>query len=142
MSWYESIDGSAPSGLKEWARTQPSIDVAWAACERPDWMIWLASRRAANDDTRRKIILAAANAIGAGPRPWGERGFMRLFDRDWEVAALWARRGVDEMQAASGAARVLTWAGFFALFPASFVYYWFLYPRQHALGGRFTSHSS
>lgn len=139
MSWLDAIDGSAPEGFRDWARTQSSMDAAWATCERPDWLIWIAARRATSDESRRTTIKAAANAIAAGPRPWGERLFMGLFDPDWEVAALWARHGADEMRAAASAARLLTRAGFFALFPACLVYYLALLPRQQALGGRFTS---
>ena len=139
MAWHEVIDGSAPDGFREWARTQPSVDAAWAACERADWLVWLAVRRASGDDTRQTIIRAAANAISAGRRRWYQRLITSLFDPDWEVAALWARHGIDGVQAAAGAARVLTWGGFFALFPACLVYYLLLLPKQHAVGGRFAS---
>jgi hypothetical protein len=28
----------------EWAATQPTAEIAWAACERGDWLLWLAKR--------------------------------------------------------------------------------------------------
>lgn len=28
----------------EWARGYDTMDAAWAACERGDWMLWLACR--------------------------------------------------------------------------------------------------
>jgi hypothetical protein len=39
-----------------WARTQPDYETAWAACERGDWLIWLADRLR---EDRRTIVRAA-----------------------------------------------------------------------------------
>ena len=33
-----------------WCRTQPDLPTAWAACERPDWLLWLAGRTGAKHE--------------------------------------------------------------------------------------------
>ena len=38
------VDLGACGDAVRWARTQPSLDVAWATCPRGDWMLWLAAR--------------------------------------------------------------------------------------------------
>ena len=44
----------------EWAKTQPSLSVAWAKCPRGDWMLWLASRACKpNSVEHRRVVLAA-----------------------------------------------------------------------------------
>jgi len=42
-----------------WALTQPDAATAWAACERADWMLWIAARLATADEARRSVTLAA-----------------------------------------------------------------------------------
>jgi hypothetical protein len=43
---------------RTWLATQPDLETAWAACERPGWMLWLAMRRGVN----RKVIVRVACA--------------------------------------------------------------------------------
>jgi hypothetical protein len=42
----------------EWALEQPDAASAWAACERPDWLLWLAGRTATTEEHRKAIVLA------------------------------------------------------------------------------------
>jgi hypothetical protein len=44
-----------------WARDYDTPAAAWAACERGDWMLWLAGRLAepSRSDARRPLVLAA-----------------------------------------------------------------------------------
>ena len=49
----------ACSDAIEWARKQPSLAVAWAACERGDWMLWLIGRLDASppwSDERKPLV--------------------------------------------------------------------------------------
>ena len=45
-----------------WAGGYATADEAWAACERGDWMLWLAGRTSGNSgsDSRRLVVRAAA----------------------------------------------------------------------------------
>ena len=47
----------------EWARGYRSLAAAWAACERGDWMLWLAGRVSGRpgSKSRRLVVLAAAD---------------------------------------------------------------------------------
>jgi hypothetical protein len=46
-----------------WAKGYDSLDAAWAACERGDWMLWLADRVSGEPGSplRRKLVLAACD---------------------------------------------------------------------------------
>ena len=46
-----------------WAKEQPSFTEAWAACERGDWMLWLAGKMRDKPDwpTRQQLVLAACD---------------------------------------------------------------------------------
>ena len=55
--WSKSIPRDACEQAIEWARTQPSLRVAWRDCQRGDWMLWLLGRC---DADRRRLVKAAA----------------------------------------------------------------------------------
>ena len=44
-----------------WARSYPTLAEAWAACDRGDWMLWLAGQDAGEpwSDARKPLVLAA-----------------------------------------------------------------------------------
>jgi hypothetical protein len=45
-----------------WARTQRSLKVAWAKCERGDWMLWFVGKTCAGkpwSDARKPLVVAA-----------------------------------------------------------------------------------
>jgi len=50
----------APIDLCDWARGYADLPAAWAACERGDWLAWLAVRLAETDAERRAAARAAA----------------------------------------------------------------------------------
>jgi len=63
MHWSSKLRAmGACNEAVEWARTQPSYDVAWASCERGDWMLWLAGRRIGSPGSlaHRAVVRAAA----------------------------------------------------------------------------------
>ena len=74
-----------------WLDQQPSWEVAWAACPRGDWMLWLADRLSGEpgSDARRKLVLAACKCARlASPRiPPGEDRLRVAI----ETAERWAR---------------------------------------------------
>jgi hypothetical protein len=53
-------DGACPEAV-EWCRAHATPESAWAACERADWMLWIASRRAgpAHSESRVRIVRVA-----------------------------------------------------------------------------------
>jgi hypothetical protein len=90
--WTHALhDLDACDDALAWAEGYDSLDAAWAACERGDWMLWLAGRVAGppGDDTRRPLVLAAcACARLALPYvPDGEERPLRAI----EIAEAWAR---------------------------------------------------
>jgi hypothetical protein len=48
-----------------WARTQPSLAVAWESYHRADWMLWLAGKVSGPVGDPRRIPLALASADAA-----------------------------------------------------------------------------
>ena len=54
-----------------WARDYPSLEAAWAACERGDWMMWIAGRLSGKPGSakRRKFLLALRNCLGLTAKP-------------------------------------------------------------------------
>ena len=67
MDYIERIDalGACQAAL-DWLRAErhPTIEAAWAACPRGDWMLWLAEQAAPSapwSDGRRPIVAAAAS---------------------------------------------------------------------------------
>ena len=56
---YDTIAYLTPcKEAAEWLKTQPDAKAAWEACERPDWMLWLAGRAGA---AREALVLAACD---------------------------------------------------------------------------------
>ena len=43
----------------QWAQGYPSLRAAWEACERGDWMLWLAGRTCRTLPQRKRLVLAA-----------------------------------------------------------------------------------
>jgi hypothetical protein len=75
--WTDALHAlnACDAGL-DWAGGYDSLDSAWAACERGDWMLWLAGRVAGppGDDSRRPLVLAAcAYAAAAADAAAGNR---------------------------------------------------------------------
>ena len=55
----------------EWAKGYPTLDAAWAACERPDWLLWWIGATVAQEPDslgRRWLVLLAAEFAGAVPQ--------------------------------------------------------------------------
>jgi hypothetical protein len=97
--WLEALSALVPppSGLREWAATQPSYDEAWRAAPRVDWLVWLAAASARNDDERRDIVAGACTLA----QPTGVRHRMfRLTPRPLERAYAWAsHRALNDIDA-------------------------------------------
>ena len=43
----------------EWARAYSSLTAAWKACERADWMLWLAGKLCCTIPQRQRLVLGA-----------------------------------------------------------------------------------
>src|SRR5271165_7169605 len=69
-----------------WARTTRSAKVAWASCERPDWMLWIAER--CGVDRKTLVLIACACARTALQYvPKGEERPLRAI----ETTEAWCR---------------------------------------------------
>ena len=128
---------------RRWARPYASIRVAWAACTRPDWLIWLVGRaswgRTHGSPEHRQITLLAVlcarstlHLIPGAPRAelesimaqvegWA-RGSLALSRDDltalrrraWEVRAPLWRAAADAAYAAAAAAAAAGAAAYWA----------------------------
>ena len=63
LNWSNALTvlGACPDAVA-WAKTQPSLAVAWQRCERGDWMIWLLGRldtSAPWSEARKPLVRAA-----------------------------------------------------------------------------------
>jgi len=102
----------ACSDAVAWARRYDSLKAAWAACERADWMLWLAGKVCGDrgSDGHRKLVLATCSCARTALRyvPEGEyRPRVAI-----ETAERWARGEAtdDELSAANAAAEAAAWA--------------------------------
>jgi hypothetical protein len=95
----------------EWAESQPDAATAWAACERGDWLLWLAAK--AHLDRKRLVQAACACARQALDYiPDGEdRPRLAI-----ETAEAWARgeATIEELRKAAGAANAAANAAAYA----------------------------
>ena len=87
MSWLDPLlDETAPADFAQWAQSQPSLKAAWSACDRADWLFWLAAQ-IARDDRERKYLAVAGAYVARRVR---KRRLAPLFPTDADVAVLWA----------------------------------------------------
>jgi len=101
----------ACSDAVKWARGYDSLDTAWAACERADWMLWLAARvcEERGSEAHKRLVLAACACARTALQcvPDGEdRPRIAI-----ETAERWARGEAtdEELSAAEAAAEVDAW---------------------------------
>jgi hypothetical protein len=92
-TWVDDLlGGHAPDGLRAWASHHDSFASAWEACERADWLLWMASRlpHLDADDERRLVRVAAA--CGPEHRPLHQTMLdaLRPTPRPLDVALAWA----------------------------------------------------
>ena len=104
----------------EWARGYRSLAAAWAACERGDWMLWLAARLSGRpgSKSRRLVVLAAADCAATAlqyvregeTRPAKCVGLCQRYGRGdagvtlAQVSAAWADAGAAWADAWAGVA--------------------------------------
>ncbi len=90
--WTADLPDDTCAEAIMWAKGYPDIESAWAACERGDWMLWLAGRYLvpADSEGRRRLVLAACGCARLALRhvPAGEERPLRAI----EVAEKWARK--------------------------------------------------
>ena len=62
MTWHEKLATLNPcSDALEWAKQYPTVQEAWGACERGDWLAWFAARVGLTPERHRQLVLAAAD---------------------------------------------------------------------------------
>ena len=57
--WSEELPKEACTEALLWAREQSTMEAAWAACDRGDWMLWLAGKWCGDETQRKRLVLAA-----------------------------------------------------------------------------------
>jgi hypothetical protein len=90
VSWFYQLKAAVlppPSGLPDWAARHATFDEAWRACQRPDWLVWLAATTVRNDEERRDIV---AGACLLAEKDGIVAHMFRLAPRPLERAHLWA----------------------------------------------------
>ena len=108
----------ACSDAVEWVGTR-TIEQAWTACERGDWMLWLAGRI----DIDRKLLVSAACACAepalAFVRAGEDRPRLAI-----EVARAWCvgTATLDDVRAAAAAAAYAAYAAYAAAHAANAAY--------------------
>src|SRR5208283_4061809 len=109
--WSEDLPSETCSPAVAWCLTQPSYEVAWEACARPGWLLWLAGRLTTDP---RLIVLAACacartvlHLVAAGE----ERPRIAI-----EAAEAWCR---GESAAAAAAAFAAANAAYYAAYAAA-----------------------
>lgn len=92
----------------EWAEPYATLAEAWAACERGDWMLWLAAK--ADLCTRQELILAACECARLA-LPYVQAGEVRPLIAI-ETAEAWARgeATIEQVAAATTAAAAASYA--------------------------------
>ncbi len=94
----------------EWAEGYPTLDAAWQACERPDWLLWWIGATVAQEPDslgRRWLALLAAEFAGAVPQVGAGAEAVDLVAR-WGAGDPDVTR--EMLAAASAAASAATWA--------------------------------
>lgn len=65
MTWVRKLEAlGACNDAVQWSRGYASIDDAWSACPRGDWMLWLAGKAAGppqSEGRKKKLVLAACD---------------------------------------------------------------------------------
>jgi len=121
--WSTYLPRTACFQAMEWARTQPTAQAAWDACERGDWMLWLLAYYAGPPGSakRKKLVLCACDCASLA-RKHASGSTRAVFDRCQRVARSWARnRGasLDDVRAAAYAAFDAASAAYAAAYAAA-----------------------
>ena len=111
---------SACSEAVEWASTQPSLRAAWEACERADWMLWLAGRVATTKARRKLVVLASCACARTALRhvPMVESRPLRAI----ETTERWCRgeATLEDVMLARSAAAASAYASAYAAYASAY----------------------
>jgi hypothetical protein len=87
---------AVPDGLSEWSAAYATFADAWRECQRPDWMMWMASRHNPSEAQQRRIIEVAC---GLGePKRRLPIGTLRPTLTEHQLAAEWASAGDNDAE--------------------------------------------
>ena len=88
--WTEELERlNACKEAVEWAEGFPSLQDAWEACERGDWMLWLAGKYCRSKEDRKPLVLAACGCARLA-LPFVEEGEERPL-KAIETVEAWTR---------------------------------------------------
>jgi len=89
----ELVGMKACSPAIEWVQGRTE-EQAWAECERPDWMIWLAARRGVRLELLVEAAIRCAQRVGTDVdwNTWADR-WLSGVDRSAQSAAAMSERG-------------------------------------------------
>ena len=112
--WTEKLTAvGACHDAVAWARWHDTLEDAWAACDRGDWMLWLAGRvsGASGSESRRLVARAAAACARLALPEWQAKN---PDDTTVEGAILAAERGDPKECRKASAAWAAAWAAWAA----------------------------
>jgi len=112
----------ACSAAVEYARGFRSLSAAWAACERADWMLWLAGKLSGEPGSKsRKKVVAAAVDCAATARQSTSGDVRRVFDTCQRTTQryLGGRATLEEVLAAAAAANAAAYDAYAAAYAAA-----------------------
>jgi len=104
--WSDNLPPDACADAVAWARTQPSLEAAWAECRRGNWMLWLLGRC---DADRRLLVKAAALCAEPAAALAGENEGLCLAVIQTCIAWSEGEATDEELEAAAAATRA-AWA--------------------------------
>ena len=99
FTWHDSLARLAPCAeAVEWARGYATLAEAWAACERGNWMLWLAGRvcpplAGRPTPERARLVLAACDCAELARPHWTVQTAL-VCERALDLARRWARGDV------------------------------------------------
>lgn len=92
-----------------WAKQFPTAQEAWEACERPDWMFWVAGKFAKSQQAQCDIVRAGAACVRTGLKYVPAGGTYPLLAAI-EAAEQWAEDPSKENGTVAVAAEAAAWA--------------------------------
>lgn len=99
FTWHDSLARLSPCPeAVEWARGYATLAEAWAACERGNWMLWLAGRvcpplAGRPTPERARLVLAACDCAELARPHWTVQTAL-VCERALDLARRWARGDV------------------------------------------------
>jgi hypothetical protein len=107
MTWIDTLAKQRPcsDGL-EWAKEYKSFKLAWADCQRGDWMLWFLGRHCKTVNQRKRLVYTACQCARL-TSPYIDNGELRPL-KAVETAEAWTRgeATLDQVEGSVGCANL------------------------------------